>query len=354
MIEERMYREVSVIDIVNKFIYFIRYIVSKWLFIVLIAFVFAVLGVLYAWIKKPLYIAEMTFTTETESSSKLGAYAGLAAQFGLDMGGGTNNVFEGENLVELLKSKNLVERTLLSPSTVAGKLMIDEYVDVNKIIERDDTKYKDVHFDQSLDVNSRVEDSILNVAYKKIVENGQLEVYKKEKKLSIIVVKMTSGNESFSQRFVQLLAQNAIQYYADYKTKKARQNVELLQRQTDSVRGMLFGGMADVAAITDLNVNPIKQASKAPVQRRQIDVQVNGQLYGELLKQLELSKITLRRETPLIQVIDTPILPLEKKKPGRLKSGILFGFMGGLLAILFLSFSRWYKSQQLQVTNARS
>jgi uncharacterized protein involved in exopolysaccharide biosynthesis len=91
-----------------------------------------------------------------------------------------------------------------------------------------------------------------------------------------------------------------------------------------------------VAVTNDLNVNPIRQVVRANVQRKQVDVQVNGQLYGELLKQLELSKIGLRRETPFIQIIDTPRFPLEKKKLGRLLAGLIFGFIGTFLTVIFL------------------
>jgi uncharacterized protein involved in exopolysaccharide biosynthesis len=58
----------------------------------------------------------------------------------------------------------------------------------------------------------------------------------------------------------------------------------------------------------------------------------------QLTTQLELSKINLRRETPLIQVIDTPILPLVKIKISKLKSmlicGLIFGFLSSLILIL--------------------
>jgi hypothetical protein len=58
---------------------------------------------------------------------------------------------------------------------------------------------------------------------------------------------------------------------------------------------------------------------------------------------LELAKITLRKETPLIQLIDRPILPLEKEKFGKLKSIILGGFLAGFLYILYLIFGRLYR-----------
>ncbi|MGI8637486.1 MAG: hypothetical protein ACR2KZ_18980, partial [Segetibacter sp.] len=82
-----------------------------------------------------------------------------------------------------------------------------------------------------------------------------------------------------------------------------------------------------------LNVNPTRQIVRTGIQRKQVDAQVNGALYTELVKNLELSKMGLRKETPLIQIIDTPMLPLQKKKLGRLLTGIIFAGLGFFLTL---------------------
>lgn len=315
-------------------------ILSQWHKIALITILSGILGICYAWLTPAVYIAEMSFVTENESGGRMNAYAGLAAQFGIDLGGGNNNSFEGENLIELLKSRNLVERTLLTKIN-DRELLIDYYLINNNIISTDDKKKAFFKFEESSRNNTRQEDSLLAKIYKQIIKT-KLEVYKKDKKLSQIVIRMKDNNEYFAKQFTELLAATAIQYYTDYKSKRARQNVEILQRQADSVRGMLFGSMNQVASLADLNVNPNRQTLRTGIQRKQIDVQVNSVLYAELLKNLELAKLSLRKETPLIQIIDNPKYPLEKKKPGRFFTGIIFAFIGGFLSLLFFSLKFWY------------
>ena len=56
----------------------------------------------------------------------------------------------------------------------------------------------------------------------------------------------------------------------------------------------------------------------------------------ELVKQNELAKVALRKETPLIQVIDQPILPLKKEKFGKAKGIVLGGILGGFFIVLIL------------------
>jgi uncharacterized protein involved in exopolysaccharide biosynthesis len=77
----------------------------------------------------------------------------------------------------------------------------------------------------------------------------------------------------------------------------------------------------------------IKRSSR-PSARKQVDVQANTAILTELVKQSELAKVTLRKETPLIQVIDRPILPKEGKVwEGE---GILLEGLSGVLTVLGL------------------
>ncbi len=312
------------------------HLLSKWIWFAVISIVFGLLGIWYAWQQKPLYTAEITFEPENNSSSTLGAYAGLAAQFGVDMSAGGGTVFEGDNLMELLRSRLLIQKTLLTPVMIDGKkeLLVNYYIRANKIDKdwKKDTALRKVVFTEEQTEPLRVRDSLMKKFCKEIVE-GALAIDKIDRKLSIVSVKMTDENELFAKMFVEQLVNNATQYYIDYKVKKSRQNVAILQRQTDSIRSLLTGNIVAVAVSNDLNVNPIRQVVRAGVQRKQVDVQVNSAVYAELVKQLEISKVSLRKETPLIQFIDTPQLPLDKKKLGRLRTGILFG-MGGFFACL--------------------
>jgi uncharacterized protein involved in exopolysaccharide biosynthesis len=72
-------------------------------------------------------------------------------------------------------------------------------------------------------------------------------------------------------------------------------------------------------------------------------VQANTAILTEIVKQAELAKVTLRKETPLIQVIDQPILPLPKEKFGKAKGIILGGVLAGFLTILGLIVRRIFK-----------
>jgi LPS O-antigen subunit length determinant protein (WzzB/FepE family) len=178
----------------------------------------------------------------------------------------------------------------------------------------------------------------------KAITSQQLSIDKVDKKLNFIIVRMKDLNEQFSKEFVETLVDNATRYYVNYKSGKARKNYQLVSRLTDSVKGLLYGNIESYAATSDLNVNPLRQIVRTGGQKIQVNAQANTALYTELLKQLGLAQITLQRETPLVQVIDNPVLPLKNEKKSRLMTGILFAFIGFLITSGLLLLLRWIKS----------
>jgi uncharacterized protein involved in exopolysaccharide biosynthesis len=121
--------------------------------------------------------------------------------------------------------------------------------------------------------------------------------------------------------------------------------MNVLERQTDSIRRALNGAITGVAVANDntFNLNPALNVLRVPSARRQVDVQANTAILTELVKQSELAKVTLRKETPLIQVIDSPILPLKKEKFGKAKGIALGGILAGFLTLLVLIMRRVLK-----------
>ena len=165
-----------------------------------------------------------------------------------------------------------------------------------------------------------------------------LSVGQKDKKIAIISIDVSSTSELFAKYFTEALVKEVSDFYVTTKSKKARMNMDILERQTDSIRGALNGAITGVAVANDntFGLNPAMNVRRAPSARRQVDVQANTAILTELVKQTELAKVTVRKETPLIQVIDQPILPLKKEQFGRLKGLIVGSFLTGFLVILVL------------------
>lgn len=337
--------EISLKELILKLQEWWSYLISQWKLIILVSFIGSLLGLGYAFTQKPIYKAEFSFVLEDEKSGGgLGGALGLASQFGLDLGGGGGGgIFAGDNLLELMKSRSMVQKALLSSINVKGKdqSLADYYISFREM--RDNWKDKPQLADLSYAINpdaskfNRVQDSILMEIHAEIIKNF-LTVAKIDKKLSILKVSVQTEDESFSKVFTEALVSEVSQFYVETKTKKSAANVAILQHQTDSVRNQLNRAISGVAQSNDdvPNLNASRQILRSSGQQRQIDVQANTAILTELVKNLELSKLSLRKETPLIQVIDKPILPLPVEKFGKLKGVLLGGFLSGFLLVLGL------------------
>ncbi len=343
--------EISLKELIQKIQEWIQYLKTQWKLILGIAALGAIIGFVYASFQKPNYLATTTFVLEEDKGGGgLGGAMGLASSFGFDLGGGGGGLFTSANIIELMKSRLVVEKTLLNPLQVAGKeiSLADFYIQYNEL--KEDWAKKPALANISFPVHadrtkfSLQQDSILQTISAGLTKNN-LTITQKDKKVSIISLTVKTENELFSKLFCEQLLKETSDFYIETKSKKSRLNVDILQRQADSIRAELNSAITGVAAATDnvYNLNPAFNVRSAPSKRRQVDVQANTAILTQLVAQLELSKVSLRKETPLVQLIDRPILPLEKDKVGRLKSLILGGFLAGFLTVLYLVFGQLYK-----------
>ena len=335
---------ISLKDLILKMQEWGKYLRSKWLIVLIAGFIGGLSGLTYAFFKKPVYHAELSFALEDEQTvGGLGGALGLASQFGFDLGGGGGGAFSGDNLLELMKSRTMVQKTLLTSVVINGKpqTLAELYINYNKLREEWGNKpiLNNIQFLPSQDSGNftRIQDSLLGEFHKSIIRNN-LSVTKVDKKLSIVSVKINSENELFSKYFTEVLVSEVADFYIETKTRKGSQNVTILQHQTDSVRRQLNYAIAGVAMTVDANpnANPARQVLRVPSQRRQVDVQANQAILMELVKNLEISKVSLRKETPLIQIIDKPVLPLEKSKIGRITAALIGFAVFSFLIVLYL------------------
>nr|WP_315243902.1 Wzz/FepE/Etk N-terminal domain-containing protein [uncultured Flavobacterium sp.] len=343
--------EISLKELFEKVKEWWNYLLSQWKIILIAGVIGASLGLAYSFSKKPVYTATLSFALEDEKGG--GGFSGalgLASSFGIDLGGGGGSIFTGSNLTELFKSRSMVEKTLLSSVVVEGKTisLAEMFIQNNNWRKnwKDNPKFASLEFlpNANRKLYTRVQDSIMGKMYESLSKGG-LNVAQKDKKISIISIDVTSQNEFFAKYFCEALAKEVGKFYVETKSKKARMNMAILQRQTDSIRGELNAAITGVAVANDntFNLNPALNVRRAPSARRQVDVQANTAILTELVKQTELAKVTLRKETPLIQVIDSPILPLPKERFGKAK-GLIFGtFLTSLMTIIVLIIRRFFK-----------
>lgn len=312
-----------------------KYLISKWLIIIAFAFIGGFAAFIYAFFRPPVYTATTTFVIEEGvNGGGLGQYGGLASIIGVNIGSEAGGMFQGDNLPELYKSRSMLQKALLSEGVFDGKkqLLISRYVQFRKGHNVSDAKISWTHNDSTNFSFNRTRDSLLG-RFVEDIRTNYLSISKPDKNLSIVQVQTKAPDEQFAKVFNDQIVKTVNDFYIQTKTKKALSNLSILQQQTDSVRRILNGAIYNNAAVIDAtpNLNPTRQVLRVSAQRSQVNAEANKAILSQLVQNLELSKISLRKETPLIQVLDHPIYPLQKTKLSK-----VIAFLGGALIFGFL------------------
>lgn len=307
--------------------------VRRWLFIGVTGFVFAGIGVATAILLPVEYEAKLTFIIEEPGggAGALAGYAGMASQFGIDLGG-ESSAFSTDNVVELLRSRQLVTEALLS--TQDAKPLINSFIDAYDLRSEwdEDQRLTDIQFGAD---KGYLQDSLLAGIYESLIED-YLVIERVNIASNILYVSCITQDEYFSKAMCERLVDAVAKYYVDVKTQRARKTLDFIQERTDSVAGVLSEAELELARWKDSQRSIIKAEGYLTELRLQRQVQILNAMYAEAIKNLELSKVTLLKETPLLQVIDRPILPLKQIKLSLPKAVVIFGIVGGILAILWV------------------
>lgn len=305
----------------------------RWMFIGVIGILSAGVGVAAAILLPIEYEAKLTFIIEEPGggAGALAGYAGMASQFGIDLGG-ESSAFSTDNVVELLQSRQLVTEALLS--TADNEPLINSFIHAYDLRSEweEDERLVNIQFNAE---QGYLQDSLLAGIYESLIED-HLVIERVNITSNILYVSCVTENEYFSKAMSERLVDAVAKYYVDVKTQRARQTLDFIQERTDSVAGALADAELGLARWKDSQRSIIKAEGYLTELRLQRQVQILNAMYAEAIKNLELSKVTLLKETPLLQVIDRPILPLKQVKLSLPKAVVIFGIIGGILAVLWV------------------
>jgi hypothetical protein len=342
--------EISIRELIQKIGLIKKYLLNKWLSIMLVSILGGVLGFMYALFIPVKYVSKLTFVVE-ESKGGGGGIAALAGQFGFDLGGGSSGgILNGDNILLFLKSENLSREIFLSAYDDSGKVTLaDKYAEVRKFKEswRKNKNIGSINFSKFKNEKlPRLEDSLLQIIIKKNFLLTDLSVLKPDKKASFVQVSVSTLDEKLSALLSDRLVKTASARFIDSKTKLKAANVLLLQRRADSLAALLNDKTYSTASSQQelVDINPALKTAPIIAEISTREKSMIGTIFAEVVKNLEIAKSVLSQETPAIQLIDQSTFPLEKVKVGKVKSFILWGMVFAILYVSYLLITRWIKT----------
>lgn len=328
-----------------------NYLLSKWLIILAFCLIGSACGLIISLMSKPRYTASLSFALVENSSTS--SIVSLASSFGFTgLSSGNDDVFSGDNLLKIIQSRHAIEQTLLIPVTYQGKKqnLVEVYIQFNSMREQwqnnsNNTELCNLTFPigQKRETFSRTQDSVLFSIYKGIANTQSLKINREDENLGIVKIDYTSTDEVFSKLFVEKLMDETYQFYSDTRTSQSRANIAIMQRTADSIKRLYESSLYSSASISPVNINPAIQIAAVPKIKQEANAKLYGTVYAEVLKNLETLKMDMARGKPIIQIIDAPRFPLKKERFGKAKGLVYGGFLGGILIVLWLFGSLYFK-----------
>ena len=323
----------------------IRYLFRKWLYLLVFVLLGAGIGLLYTSLKKPTYLASSTIVLYEGNGlggKGLSQYAGIASLAGINLGDTEGGIFQGDNIMELYRSRSMIEQALRTEVQInqEKQLLIHRYIDFHQLRKRwkGNPPLASLKFqNQPSTTSARLEDSILAQVVRDL-SNNSLSIKKLDNQSSIIKVDVKSKDQEFAHLFNKELVKTVNDFYIQSKTLKSLDNVAILQHQTDSVKNVMERAVYSQASTMEATayLNPTRQTLRSSIQKGEITVEINKAILSELIKNLEMSKMLLLKETPLIQVLDSAKPPLENVNMKPTTAVFLGAFISLIIGVMIL------------------
>lgn len=138
------------------------------------------------------------------------------------------------------------------------------------------------------------------------------------------------------------VVENLKSYMSDYRTSKARQDVENLTAICEQRKADYYEVQQIYARYVDANKSVILQSAQAERERLQQEMNLAYQVYSQVATQLEGARIKVQQAKPVVAVIEPVVIPLRHVAPSKAKMLIIFTFLAGCIAAAWVLFGEEY------------
>lgn len=271
--------------------------------------------------------AQSTFTPQSGSGGDISRFAGLAAQFGFNLGGSSS----GESLdfyVELLKSRELLEAVALTEyrftlDEKSGKTLQGTLIEL-------------------YDVDGDTPELRLREATDRLAESISASA---NHAAQIVTVRTRAPWRELSVQINQRVLDLIAEFNLEKRQTRAAEERRFVETRLAEAERELRAAEAELQEFLEQNRrrdgSPQLAFEQSRLQRR---VDLRQQVYGSLAQAYEQARIEEVRNTPVITIIDSP--ERSARAVGGLgRTGLAGLVVGGMLAVL-IAFGREYVDRE--------
>ncbi len=144
---------------------------------------------------------------------------------------------------------------------------------------------------------------------------------------NVITVNVTMQDPLIAAVVAQKVSDNLQQYVADYRSAKARKDLQYTETLYNEAREKYYIAQQAYADYADKHQNMVLLQYQIEQERLQNEQELAFNVYNQLAGQLELSRAKVAESTPVCVVMQPPYTPFKASSPKKLMMGLLYVFL---------------------------
>ena len=291
--------------------------------IIIISFVFALLGVAAAFLSPVVYTSNTTFiNSQTESSTGSGL-SGVASLVGIDLSGMSSGSEIPPSMYPQLGESIEFKRDLLNSNIdekeqIKLKDFLANYNDIEKSVTENNNKL----------FISEYEDELFNV----IDDVISISVNEKD---GFVTISANMPNSEYAANTCINAREILQETVINNKIKSAKQKLEYSEKQLASKRIEFEEIQNKLAYFNDSNINLVTSSVINERDKLEAEFQIINAVMIELSKQVEQRKLQVSEDTPVFSIVKEASMPVERSSPKRAQMVLIFGFIGLVASISY-------------------
>ena len=291
--------------------------------IIIISFVFVLVGVAFAFLSPIVYSSSTTFiNSQTESSSGSGL-SGVASLVGINLGSMSSGSEIPPSMYPQIAESVQFKRDLLnSYIDEKEKIKLEEFLanynDIEKLLTENNNKL----------FISEYEDKLFNVI------NGVISISVNQQDGFITILSNMPESEYAANTCInarEILQETVI----NNKIKSAKQKLEYSEKQLASKRVEFEEIQNKLAYFNDSNLNLVTSSVINERDKLEAEFQIINAVMIELSKQVEQRKLQVSEDTPVFSIVKEASMPVKRSSPKRTQMVLIFGFIGLIVSISY-------------------
>ena len=313
----------------------------KW-FIIIFTAIFTVVGVAYALVMKRKYDVQVIVTPEIEGKSATSSLKGIASMLGL----GGMSAGNGMDAITFMVFPEVCSSTpfLTDLFSVPVTTYVSEKAyekgkrpkttTLFKYISKEDEPEKgisawleDVFGDKD---KKKVDNSVVNPSKLTKMQDKVCTYLSKhiganvDQKTGLTTISVSLDDPLIAATVADTVCQRLQNYVSEYKTKKAKQDLDYYTKLCDEAHESLINAQQAYARSVDFDRSVILQTVSSEKERLRVEAQLAQQVFEQMEQQKAAAKAKYQELRPAFAVIQPATMPL---KANNSRSVVVLGFM---------------------------